>query len=124
MNRGAKRLPPRLKVLTGSYRRDRDAHAVELGVTEGTPTPPAWLPPDAVAVWNETWPRVAGLKLVGKQDAGVFANYCALTAALARAWRGNTAPPPAALLSEHRKVSELLGLAGAKSRVGRGLPEP
>jgi hypothetical protein len=58
--------------------------------------------------------RVSGLNEV---DSLLWAYYCNLAGAVATAWRCGQ-PPPNSYGVELRRLSELFGIAGPKSRVG------
>jgi hypothetical protein len=92
------------------------------------PKRPDWLTPAGEEVWMDDIGRVAAGRLSGEADATMFGNYCNLQGAIIQAWRalakgvpGAKAPPPTAL-SEVRKLQEMLGIAGVKSRIVKGAP--
>ncbi len=80
------------------------------------PMMPDYLCPAAQEIWIEEISRVmfAG---VTEQDSSLFGTYCS-TEALARAAFISGEPPPAAYLSELRRMRELLGIAGPRVRQG------
>lgn len=81
---------------------------------------PPYLPAAAQEVWLEELGRVM-IAGVTERDSSLFATYCA-TEALARAAFISGEPPPAAYLTELRRLRELLGIAGPRPRQGGGKP--
>lgn len=77
---------------------------------------PDYLSTPAQAIWIEELGRVIGGG-ASELDSSLFARYCATEALLREAF-ANGHTPPAAFLAEQRRVAELLGLAGPKSRPG------
>lgn len=108
------RIPPELRALRGTSRRDRNATppatATLLPRVERTPAPPAWLTHPAA---REEWERAsAALTACGLLRDGALAtlgHYCRLHGTLVDAYeRGAT--PPASYLSAFRNLAASLGL--------------
>jgi hypothetical protein len=78
---------------------------------------PEYMTPAAQEVWIEETPRVM-LAGVTERDSSLFATYCS-TEALVRAAFLAGEPPPAAYLTELRRMRELLGIAGPRVRQGK-----
>lgn len=119
---------PQQHVANGTLRRDRHGGQVEIMVG-GALFPPGALPvrpeglsAQAEAVWEENIGRVSSTRLATEIDSDLFANYCRLQGAINDCWSLGDVPP-AAHLMEARRMQELLGIAGAKSRVVK-LSEP
>jgi len=82
------------------------------------PVAPDWLTPEGREVWAVDIVRVERGRLATERDSTSFANYANLQGQIIKAWRlGET--PPAAYLSESRKLAEIFGLCGAQSRPQR-----
>lgn len=120
MKRGPKPQLPATKAQRGTLRKDRDGDAVvqpvQMIAAGDPPIMPDYLPPAAREVWIEELGRVmvAGIT---ERDSSLFATYCA-TEALVRAAYISGEPPPAAYLTELRRMRELLGIAGPRVRQG------
>ncbi|QCO07523.1 hypothetical protein [Azospirillum argentinense] len=85
------------------------------------PVQPDWLTPEGREVWAADIERIELGRLATARDSTSFANYCNLQGQIVRAWRlGET--PPAAYLSESRKLQEIFGICGAQSRAQRRPP--
>jgi hypothetical protein len=115
-----------VKLARGTYQPARDARTQEVVVAGLPPQMPEYLLveeyPEAEAIWQEEVGRAMAAG-VTELDSSLFARYCVLEA-MARvgfneAMKGNGPPPPAAYITELRRIAELLGLAGRKSRVGK-----
>ena len=119
MNRGRKPEPPSTKLARGTYQPCRDGFRVELVEPNAMPIQPDWLTEAGGEVWRDDIGRVSGRSLVTEADSTMFASYCNLQGACTLAWRTG-AVPPAAHLMEVRKLAELFGIAGGKSRVKTG----
>lgn len=119
MKRGTKADLPSVKVLRGTSRKDRDGDKVEIIVPDSLPAEPGCLTEAGRGVWLDNIGRVAQTKLANELDSQMFANFCNLQGAIDDAWRAKGVPP-AAHLSEARKMAEQFGLFGAKSRVISG----
>ena len=115
--RGApKRQLPSEKLAKGTYQSCRDAGVVEVIEPSGLPQRPDWLTAEGEEVWMDDVGRVAAHRLVGEKDASAFGTYCNLMGATIKAWRAGECPPIAAI-TETRKMQELFGIAGARSRL-------
>jgi phage terminase small subunit len=121
VKRGAKKNPTSEKAKRGTLQPSRDAGVFEIAVSTDPPMQPDYLRPAAIEVWQENLPRVMQTG-VAEVDSDLFARYCSMEALVRKAFRevdaGEGDPPPAAWLTELRRVSELLGIAGRKSRIG------
>ena len=80
------------------------------------PQRPDWLTEEGGEVWLDDVGRVSALGLVTEKDAMAFAQYCNLMGACLKAWRGGNVPPIMAI-SEARKMAEMFGICGARSRI-------
>jgi hypothetical protein len=114
MQRGPKAQLPSEKKAKGTYQPARDGHRVEIIEPISTPKQPDWLTGEAEEVWLDDIGRV---KLATESDSSLFANYCSLQGAIVKAIRAGETPPIAAF-TEVRKMQEVLGIGGARSRVG------
>lgn len=86
----------------------------------GMPQRPEWLTVEAQMVWEDDVARVVELGFVTERDQTMFAQYCQVVGACNACWKTN-AVPPAAYLTEARKLAEMFGILGSKSRVkGKG----
>lgn len=121
MQRGHKPETPATKRTRGTFRPVRDGHKCELVVPTMLPQQPTWLTEAGQQEWLDNIPRVATGRIVTETDSALFATLCNLWGALGQAWQAG-AVPPAAHLTEARRLAELLGLAGSKSRVGTPPP--
>lgn len=122
MRPGPKAALPAEKKARGTYRNDRDGGSMTIVEPTALPSQPDWLTPAGEEVWQDDVGRVANGSLVTERDSNAFANYCNLQGAIVMAWRANEVPP-AAHLKEARLLAEMFGLAGAKSRVTKGVPD-
>ncbi len=122
MQRGRKPTPPSQKAARGTLQQCRDAGRGEVTVAGSPPVQPDYLTPGAIDVWQEEIGRVMSAGVV-EIDSSLFARYCSLEALIRRAFEGSV-PPPAAYLTEARRMAELLGIAGRKSRVGKVADDP
>ncbi len=116
MKNGRKPEPQSVIAARGTFRGDRHAARIETYAPADPPVPPEELTERGRTVWAEEVTRAIAAGAC-EFDSSLFASYCELTAAIRAAWISGEGPiPPAAHLSEHRKLSELFGLAGPKSR--------
>jgi len=122
MQRGRKAEPPSEKVARGTLQPCRDASRQEIIVPGSPPAQPDYLTPGAIDVWQEEIGRVMSTGVV-EIDSSLFARYCSIEALIRKAFEAG-APPPAAYLTEARRMGELLGIAGRKSRVGKVTDDP
>lgn len=123
MKRGPKAEPPSVKAQRGTVRPFRDADRQEIFVPGSPPAQPDYLTPEAIDVWQEEIGRVMATGVV-EIDSSLFARYCSLEALIRKAFRAGVDAPPAAYLTEARRMAELLGIAGRKSRVGKVADDP
>lgn len=117
MRRGTKPTLPSDKADRGTLRPDRDGHRVQLIEPSALPMQPDWLTEGGASVWLDEIGRVSTSRLAKESDSMMFANYCNLQGAIIKAWRFGEVPP-AAMLTEVRRMAEQFGLFGVKSRVG------
>lgn len=131
--RGKKAEPADVKAARGTRQPCRDVASIVSPSPALAITPPE-LPIDVADVWAE-YVEAAIAHGARQCDADTFAEWCAMTAVLRRARNslvdvlgpdgehvGTTAqasPAPASYVQQWRQLGELLGLAGAKSRVGQ-----
>lgn len=115
MQRGPKAQLPSEKKAKGTFQPVRDAGRVQIIEPMSTPQQPDWLNTEAQEIWLDDVGRV---KLATEADSNLFANYCTLQGAIVKAIRAGREMPPMAAFAEVRKMQELLGIAGARSRVG------
>lgn len=117
MKRGPKEQTPGTKLQRGTFRQDRDAGRVELFAPSDPPIAPDWLTEAGRDVWLDDIGRVLTVGTVTELDSTLFATYCNMAGALTLAWRAGEVPPVTAI-SEVRKMQEMFGLAGTRSRIG------
>lgn len=118
MQRGRKPDPPAVKASRlGKLPGTEDFGRQELVVPGSPPMMPEYLTPKAQIVWQEEIGRVMSVGVV-EVDSSLFARYCSLEALVRQSLEAGAEPPPAAYLTELRRMGELLGIAGRKSRVG------
>lgn len=117
MQRGKKPATAGRKKLAGTYAKSRDDVKTMLGPTadETGPILPEWLTPAAREVWAVDIARVVGCGATAA-DSHMFALYCTTMADFIASVQSG-APHNAAFRSELRKQAEMLGIAGAKSRI-------
>lgn len=124
MQRGRKPEAPSTKAGRGTLQPVRDADRTEILVPGSPPAMPDYLTPEAIDVWQEEIGRVMAAGTV-EIDSSLFARYCSLEALVRKAFNNPEAdPPPAAYITVLRQYSELLGIAGRKSRVGKVADDP
>ncbi len=114
MRPGPKSKSTEAKIVAGTYRPSRDGDRVSYATSTPSPVMPDYLSAAAKAIWREEIPRLVHGG-AGEPDSSLFARYCAAEA-ISRSMLKKGELPVAALLSELRKMGELLGLAGAGSR--------
>lgn len=114
MKPGPKSQLPSEKKAKGTFQPSRDGHRVEVIEPTAMPQQPNWLTPEAEEVWLDDIGRV---KLATESDSTLFANYCSLEGSIIKALRTGEVPPITAF-TEVRKMQEVLGIGGARSRVG------
>lgn len=107
-----------MKLARGTFQPIRDAIRTEIIVPGNPPMMPDYLTVEAQDVWQEEIGRVMSAG-VTELDSSLFARYCSLEALIRKAFTSGQ-PPPSAYLTGQRQTAELLGIAGRKSRVGKG----
>jgi len=116
MNRGPKLKSSTTKKLAGTYRKSVDGTTAPIvQLKPDIPIAPAWLSPDAKAVWSADLDRVVKCGAT-EVDSSFFALYCDTMAT----FLANPNVGTAAFRSELRKQMEMLGITAAKSRLARG----
>lgn len=118
MKRGPKSSPPSVREGRGTFRLPRDRGTMEISQFDDLPNAPDWLTEAGKAAWLDNIGRVSATRSATEVDSDLFATYCNLDGANALAW-GAGEVPPAAYIMEFRRLSELFGLAGPKSRDGQ-----
>lgn len=121
MKRGPKAETPAVKRGRGTFKPYRDAGRVEVIAPNALPVQPTWLTEAGHQEWLDQVGRVASTRLATEADSLLFATFCNLAGSLALCWQSG-AVPPAAHLVEVRRLGELFGLAGPRSRVGAPPP--
>ncbi len=116
MKRGPKPLLPSEKEARGTVQPVRDRNKIEIIEPASMPQMPDWLSAEAQEIWLEDLGRVTATRLVTEKDTSIFANYCAMQASIVKCFKANEVPPITAL-AEVRKLQELFGIGGARSRV-------
>jgi len=120
MTRGRKPTPPGVKLLRGTFRRDRQRAAVVPPVADAPAAPPSWLSAYARRLWQErvtTYSR-RGMSVAGCE--GALAAYCQLEAQIARRWQKGQDVPPAWLNALRLFAGEFHDTPS--SQIGRGTP--
>ena len=84
------------------------------------PLLPDYLSAEAEDVWFEELERVVAHG-INANHSSTFARYCSMEAACRAMWAKGTVPQ-AAMLSEVRKLSEMLGIGGLAGRTSAGTP--
>jgi hypothetical protein len=104
----ARRIPPHLKLLTGTARPDREPPPLPPLPPVDSLAPPPWLRDlHALEEWRRLAPALTANKLLHAGNYGIFAQMCALHGHLVAAWTGGS-PPSAAMIGQYRKaLSEL-----------------
>lgn len=117
MKRGPKPLTPSEKEARGTVQPVRDRDRVQLVEPAAMPVMPEWLTAEGQEVWLDDLGRVQASRLVTERDSTAFGNYCNLQGMIVRCWRAGKEAPPITALAEARKMMELFGIGGARSRV-------
>lgn len=120
MKRGPKPQTPATKEKRGTLRPDRDGPRTVQSVSVITPGDPPQMPDYLTAEAQEVWLEELGRVMisgVGERDSALFATYCSTEALVRKAFIAGE-PPPAAYLTELRRMRELLGIAGPRTRTG------
>lgn len=115
MQRGPKAQLPSEKRARGTFQSSRDGNKVEIIQSMSTPQQPDWLTSEAQEIWLDDVGRV---KLATESDSTLFSNYCTLQGAIIKAIRNGGEIPPISAFAEVRKMQEVLGIGGARSRLG------
>ena len=115
MRRGPKPETPSVKANGGTFRPHRDRLKVEVVASGALPAKPDWLSAAGQTIWDENVARAAAVG-VTEHDTVIFAIFCNLTGEIAQAVRADRVVSVAAQ-TEVRRLGELLGLAGPKSRI-------
>lgn len=106
------------KRLSNTVQPCRDGAKVALAIVPANaPTAPDWITDGAREVWTADVKRAVGMGLA-EIDQSMFALYCETMAAFITSVKAGDVPN-AAFRSELRKQMELLGMAGAKSRLAK-----
>lgn len=114
MQSGTKSLPDIEKELRGTLRKSRVRDTIPVMDENAKPFFPDFLTEEGKEFWLDVAERINGLNEI---DSVLFGHYCNLAAAVAYAWRSGEIPPINYSI-ELRRLSELFGIAGQKSRVG------
>ncbi len=125
MNRGRKPLSPSEKQARGTFQPVRDERKVEVVEPNALPSQPTWLTAEGEEIWQDDLGRVIASRIVTERDSTAFGNYCNLQGMIVQCWKKGEAPPITALV-EARRLQEVFGIAGARSRLqvkGAGAPE-
>jgi phage terminase small subunit len=109
---------PSEKKQHGTFRPCRDGGRFELPEADTVPQKPDNLSAEAEAIWDEDLPRAIAAGTVTELDSTLFRNYCNLQAAIDKCHAAGSVPP-GAHLAEARRLQELLGLSGKRSRMTR-----
>lgn len=108
------------KKLSNTVQPCRDSLKIALAIVpSNAPDAPEWLSEGAKTVWTADLKRAVAMGL-GEVDQSMFALYCETMAAFIQSVRDG-AIVNAAFRSELRKQAELLGMAGAKSRLAKAV---
>lgn len=126
MKRGRKPDTSAQHVVKGTFQPVRHAGQIDIMASgaviepNALPVQPDWLTEAGAAVWLDNIGRVSSTKMATELDTDLFANYCNLQGAIVECARAQPyVPPPAAYYTEVRRMQELLGISGAKSRIGK-----
>ena len=117
MRRGPKSETPSVKANSGTFRPHR-----EVLTSSALPVKPDWLSAAGELIWHENVDRAATMG-VTEHDRVVFTMFCNLTGEIAQIVRAGKMVSIAAQ-TEARRLAELLGLAGPKSRIIMDNPVP
>lgn len=115
-----KPLPSHTKKARGTLRPSRQIGVIEITTPDAPPQQPDWLTASGEAVWLDNIGRVMAVGLATEADSDLLGLWCNLVGACGEAWRAGAVPPGWAV-TESRRLGELFGLAGARSRIVRGL---
>jgi hypothetical protein len=115
MRRGPKPETPSVKANGGTFRPHRDQLKVEVVTPSALPVKPDWLSAAGELIWEENVDRAAKIGVTA-HDSVIFTIFCNLTGEIAQTVRAGKVVSVAAQ-TEVRRLAELLGMAGPKSRV-------
>jgi hypothetical protein len=118
MKRGPKTSPPAIKTERGTFQPFRDAGTMEIVAFDDLPVTPDWLTEAGKSAWMDNISRVSATKFATEMDSDLFGTWCNMIGAAASAWKAGEVPPTTHI-TEIRRLAELFGLAGRKSRVGQ-----
>lgn len=105
---GRPKKPENVKVLQGTFRKDR-ANAKAPRPRPGIPEAPDWMPPEAQREWGRVVAELENLGIVCKLDRSDLAAYCVLWAQFVEsAKKGELLP--AAFIAQMRCYSNSFGL--------------
>lgn len=122
MKRGRKADPPSHHAQRGTFQPSRHGNAIEILAANAViepralPVQPDWLTAAGKLVWADDIGRISTTRMATELDSNLFGNYCNLQGAINLAFSAG-AVPPAAYVAEARKMQELFGIGGARSRV-------
>jgi P27 family predicted phage terminase small subunit len=85
MQRGRKKLPPELKLIRGTERKDRELHSKK--VPAGNARPPTHLDREAKREWRRRVAELLKLGIFGDRDRALLATWCSTWSRLVRAER-------------------------------------
>lgn len=74
--RGTKPKPIELKVLKGTYRKDRDGDIADAVKTSGLPIKPSGMPADESAIWDEVVPKLVEMGVAKEVDSSELGSMC------------------------------------------------
>lgn len=116
MKRGPKPESQQTKELRGTAQPCR-FNGANMGVADPSALPekPDWLTTAGEVIWADDINRVATNRMATANDSSMFATYCNLQGAIMQCWQSDEVPP-AAHLVEARRLAEMFGLCGVKSR--------
>jgi len=122
MNRGKKPMSPKTKEKRGTFQKAKDGDKHEFVMPDDPPEMPKGITAGAKVVWQDNHAHVtaSGVCLA---DSDLFRTYCEMVADERMRWEDPNLPNPnGAFIGERRRIAELLGIAGPKSRVIRRDP--
>lgn len=124
MKTGRRIANPASKQLAGTFRADRHGDIAPIAVVaSNTPTQPAYMTTAGKLVWAEEIARITNCGATDA-DSSMIARYCEMEAAYRVAITAGELPK-AALLTELRRMAEMLCIAGLRSRLAKtGSSEP
>ncbi|MGI4795219.1 MAG: hypothetical protein ACRYG8_14340 [Janthinobacterium lividum] len=116
MKRGPVPLTPAEKLSRGTVNVTRDRKKFIVTEPGTSPQKPDNLTEAGEAVWLDILPVITNNRLASEGDELTLSNLCNLQGAINSVFAAGGVPP-AAFLSEARKLAEIYGLCGARSRV-------